>query len=344
MSEGNSKEPMNELEKELAADEAALAKLAGLGPEDKPEEEVIVEDAEEDEPVPKDEPEPKPEVDADKEDKNLTPSVAAFAKERCEKRALAAQKAALEAQLAELRKAPAEQPKKEAVVSEVKKDEVSADPEPNKLDNYEEWLEWKDRQSAKLALEATKIARETADQVKEINDWRESQRKAAEYSNIVSAAVQEFTQIENDYRAKNPDYGNAMEYGRREYGRALKLLNPQLTEKQVEQELDKQMLMFAAEAKARGLNPAEELYDTAIERFGYQPNQGGSQTEVAAKPVAKRPSLSVIQANKKRSASPLSGGGQGGSASITAADLENMTNAEFSRLSAAQLRALEQAS
>jgi hypothetical protein len=102
--------------------------------------------------------------------------------------------------------------------------------------------------------------------------------------------------------------------------------------------------MFASQAHKAGLNPAEEIYSIAIERFGYQPKKADESAGVEkAKPVSSKPNLSVIAANKKRSATGLAGGGQG-SGGLTAADVQNMSNAEFSRLTATQLRELEQAS
>ena len=334
---------LNEIERQMLADEAELKKLMDGGDEGEPveQEEVAEEPIEEEVKEEPEEPAVEPAEPAEEvKDEALSPSAAAFAKERREKRELAAQKAALEAKLSDaLRRA--ESASQSPVRQEEKKSDAKPEvinEEPNKLENYEEWLEWKDQQSEKLAREALAAANE-------VRAWRDEQRQQSEYSTMVSSAVEEFVAIENEYRAKNQEYGDAIEYGRQRYGDALKLLNPALSSAQIEKQIDQQMLMFAAQAKGKGLNPAEELFSMAVERFGYTPSEKTpSKAEAPAVQSVSRPKLSVVQSNKRRSATGLSGGGQGGSASLTAVDLENMTNAEFSKLSPSQLRELEMAS
>ena len=347
---------MNEIEKAIAEEESALAKLANpdAEPEVKEPDATPVDDEADDGDNEGGDggKQDKPVVDADLKDagdkpsgddkpegkeEKLEPSAAAFAKMRRELREAKAKAAALES----ARTAPAAADVKQTVVGDKKAD--PADPEPNKQEQYEAWLEWRDRQlEAKAAGLEAKVAK--------IDGRLEQQDQERAYAGQFQAAVHEFIDIENAYRQENPEYNEAIGHGRMEYLRAAKIMHPDKTTAQIETAIDNQMIQFAAQAAVKGLNPAEELYDLCIERFGYvpkdrriaEPEVKSDNAKAISAPVAKaKPDLAVIQANKKKSASSLNGGGSGGSQTLTPDDLANMTNAEFSNLSPAQLRELE---
>lgn len=347
---------LSELEKSMEEDAKALAALANGGEEESAPEPEAEEPAEEEAEETGDgegegtaKPTDKPATDANTDDgeepkDDVKPDAAAFAKARREKRAKEAENAQLRKELEELRAAKAA-PVQPTVAQPTAKADAIVDAEPNKATDYEAWLEWKDRQ-----IEAKNAALEA--DLGDIKKWRNEQETQTKEQNQFQAAVTEFLDIESKYRQENPDYGNAIGFAVNKYREAAKVMYPDKTEAQITDAIDRQMLQQAAIFAAKGLNPAEELYDLAIERFGYVPKSAVTEEETTeteaqvtqqTRPSPSKPKLAVINANKKKSASPLSGGGQTGSAQLTAEDLENMSNAQFAALTPAQLRELEAA-
>ena len=103
---------------------------------------------------------------------------------------------------------------------------------------------------------------------------------------------------------------------------------PQLNEAQVAQAIDKEIFNLALKCNKEGTNLGEVLYDMAIERFGYE---SGSKP---ANPAVLRPNLRVVANNKKKSASPLAGGGEGAKPRITIEQASDMSPAELMDLDA----------
>ena len=93
------------------------------------------------------------------------------------------------------------------------------------------------------------------------------------------------------------------------------------------------ILQLAADYHAQGLNPAEELYYDAKEKFGFKP----AQKEVAKEPA--RRDLSKVASNRKRNAGTavVSGGSR---PQITKEMAANMSIAEFAQLSEEDKRAI----
>lgn len=207
--------------------------------------------------------------------------------------------------------------------------------EPDKNVNYQAWLEWKLEQNDLTIKEQNKVA-------EDYKIWKADQTKQRETQVAINNAVGEFQGIEESYQKKNPDYLNAMEFARNEYARALKLTNPQMTQQQIDSKIDYDILTFASQKSQAGLNPAEELYDMAIERFGYTRAEAKREVEEWTQKPASKSNLKVVSNNKRRSASPLSGGGRGGDIPVTLENAANgMTMGEFSNLTPDQLMQLE---
>jgi hypothetical protein len=249
------------------------------------------------------------------------------------------EKRELEAKLKQLEAAKPSIPAAEAKIAEkpaeaVKSPEKAAEPDKNV--NYQAWLEWKLSQTDNTIQEQNKL-------IEEYKGWRAETTKERETQTAINNAVQEFQSLEETYQQKNPDYLNAMEFARNKYAEALKITNPQMTAKQIDAKIDYDILAFASQKSAAGLNPAEELYDMAMERFGYQKaaNRQAEIEEEAPRRQAEKPNLKVISNNKRRSASPLSGGGQGGNMPLTPEVAVGMTMGEFSNLSPDELAQLE---
>ena len=97
----------------------------------------------------------------------------------------------------------------------------------------------------------------------------------------------------------------------------------------------------------KGIDPAAAIYDYCIETLGYVPGSvknGAQRTrqqiadeddmedEAPRGTVTRKPNLRIIAQNKRRSATGLSGGGQGGSARLNKQDVANMTLGELANL------------
>lgn len=213
--------------------------------------------------------------------------------------------------------------------------------QPDKHTNYQEWLEWKLAQADSTIAEQAKFT-------KELGEWRTKQETTEREQAAIRADVEAFSTIEQRYIEKNSDYTTATDFARETYFKALKLAQPQATDSQINWAIDNEILSYARKWAAAGLDPAEEFYSMAQERFGYTPKaeESGAQHEQEQdKPplrrMAEKPNLKVIANNKRRSASPLSGGGQGGAFPLTPEVAGDMSVGEFSRLTPAELADLE---
>lgn len=173
--------------------------------------------------------------------------------------------------------------------------------------------------------------------------WREEQTASTAHSqeqqrvsSLIEAGKQEIETLQADYRKINPDYDNALNHAKAEYSRAIKTLMPQMTEVQIKQAIDKEIFNMALKCHRDGTNLGEVLYDTAIERFGYEGTVAESKT-----PAANRPNLRVVANNKKKSASPLEGGGQGAKPRVSLEEAANMSPAELMELDAGDWESLQ---
>ena len=251
---------------------------------------------------------------------------AAWAKLRREKRELEAQ----------LRAAKGEPKPVDPAKPAVKDGKPAEDAEPDRAKEPEKWRDWKDRQRDA--------------EIEELRKFREEQTRQQEEKQVFTQAITEFNEIRDDYIKKNPDYVNAFTHGYDAYAKAIKMMRPDLTGQQIVQMVDREMLKFAGTCVAKGLNPAEELYDMAIERFGYVPNAKKSVEEVEepeaeeveeAPREAPRPKLKKIAETRKRSASPLMGGGQGGKGPLTKEAAANMSLGDMMNLDPSDWAELE---
>ncbi|MDP9195207.1 MAG: hypothetical protein M3O22_00285 [Pseudomonadota bacterium] len=244
----------------------------------------------------------KPEAEDKTEDR---PDNAAFARLRREK-------SALERRLAEIEAAKAA-PTPQGPVAVKPADSV-----PDKAADPAAYAQWEFRQTQQRVEE---VAQKQA-----LRDQQEQQAR------LYQSAVQEFTGYEGEFKKNAQDYEAVARHLRQRLGDSLHALYPNAADNQVEAAVDQQILRFASEYARQGLNPVEELYHITKEKYGYR------STEPEKK---KGPDLATIEKNKKRSASPLSAGGQSSGARLTAEAAASMSLAEFSRLTPSQLAELE---
>ena len=288
--------------------EEAESKLKELNnPEQKPdevEEDIEEEEVEEeaDELADEDDKDDVEEVTKEElEEKEQKPDASAYARMRREKRELEERIRALE---------EAKEPKKEV---------VNTDPEPSKQEDYEQWLEWKDRQIEK--------------KVSEIEAWKNTQEQSTQQKQLWEGAIKEFQHFENEFQKKTPDYEDASEFMKKRLYDSISLTNDDLSPAQVNQKITDYILKTASKAAADGYNPAETLYRLSKDKFGFV--KESPQEKVA------KPDLRKIDANRKKSASPLQSGGKSGSVSISKESIADMSMAEFAKLTPSQLRELE---
>ena len=296
-----------------------LEKEEGIEPEQKEEtpEEVEEEPKEEAVEEPKEENAPKEEEKEEKKQDedltNLTPSGEAFARMRRENKALMDRLRALE------------EAKKEPV-----KQEVSEDKEPNKEENYEAWLEWRQRDLDRKTQEINAT-------VSDLTKWRKEQEERKAIEHLTSAAKEELGVYERTFKSKAPDYDDAVTHGRAILKTAFLVTNPSADEKTVDKAVDRTIMQFASNAVNAGYDPAQAIYAYCSQRLGYKKAEPTQETKVEKKTPLKR-----IEANKARSASALAAGGGGGGPALSADAVATMSLGEFSHLTPAQLQEIEE--
>lgn len=149
-----------------------------------------------------------------------------------------------------------------------------------------------------------------------------------ESKQLEQAAIDEFNGYEADFQKDTPDYAQASDHMIRSMGAAVRALYPNATNAQISTFIKGQVLHIAGQAAQKGLNPAETLYRLSMERYGYKK---GAATP-APKPGDAKDRLEKSAAVRKRTASPLAGGGQQSNPGATIEEAAKMNLADFSRL------------
>ena len=160
-----------------------------------------------------------------------------------------------------------------------------------------------------------------------------------QYSNLLNQATQELAAIEDDFVQEVPDYNKATEHMQASMEDAVLKANPGATRLQAKQYVNQQVFKMACQYSGMGVNPAEALYNIAMERYGYKPEV--QNQDVTKENLDKQAqNLRKIQKNKRRSASSLQGGGQNSSTSVTSEEAAALTMADFAKLSEAEINQL----
>lgn len=172
----------------------------------------------------------------------------------------------------------------------------------------------------------------------------EQRNENERHTTMINAAKQEIEGIKESYRKTNPDFDNAFNHGKTAYVAAVKALMPKYTESQINQLFETEVLNLGLKAAREGTNLGDVLYDMAIDRFGYQPQDGGASPARAPANGARhpaKPNLRIVNANQRRAASPLDTGARGSGSRITLEQAANMTPGELMALSAEDIAYLE---
>ncbi len=202
-----------------------------------------------------------------------------------------------------------------------------------KQESFDEWLRNNPKPDKEKDLAGYLVWNAEKTERKEAHDdvQNATTREQQKIESLIGGAQAEIEEIQNEYKKTNPDYENAINHAKAEYSKAIKTLMPQLSEKQVKQAIDKEILNMALKCNREGTNLGEVLYDTAIERFGYDPDNAGAKPSQES---VQRPNLRVVANNKRKSASSLGGGGEGAKGRITLEQLADMTPNEQLNLDA----------
>jgi len=176
-----------------------------------------------------------------------------------------------------------------------------------------------------------------AETVEQRLDRMENEKAAQD---LRTQAIDEFNSIETEYSKANPDYEAASQHVIRSMYGGVKAAYPHLTDKQALGFVQNRILQIASDAANRGLNPVEYLHQMAFDNYGFDPSKAAQNG--APKKTGKADNLKKIDQNRKRSASPLAGGGQAASSNVSIKEAEDMDLATFGQMSETEIDALIQ--
>lgn len=160
----------------------------------------------------------------------------------------------------------------------------------------------------------------------------EEERAEKATKSTIEAAKEEFNAYEEAFKPKAPDYEDARTYLVQNIAASLRILNPAITQKDLIEGVQHQLLVRGRNAVLAGANPAELIYQEA-KQIGFQ---APTKETVKEKPS----NLSAVNENKKRSAG-MAGNSTGENATPTPETILKMSNAEISRMTESDWAALE---
>jgi hypothetical protein len=181
---------------------------------------------------------------------------------------------------------------------EVREEEKIPDPNEDPI----AYLAWENR---KLKEEVGKVSKWTEEQ--------ESKRKQEEF---YQAQVRGFNIAEEQFKKTTSDYDDVSAHMVAEMRKGFRAIHPFATDQQIDSAVASKILEMAEQAAQAGYQPAGYLYNMSKERYGYKPKE-------QERPVARKPDLSVVDKNKKKSANGLSG--TGSKSALTIEQLEKMS-------------------
>ncbi len=166
----------------------------------------------------------------------------------------------------------------------------------------------------------------TEKDLQDIKAWKEQQETENRNKIIISGAIQEFTQHENAFKQSVSDYDPVAEHLKGRISDSIRMLNPYLSEGDVNAATTKEILRRASIADRDGINPAKALYEQG-KASGYVPAQDNEP---------EKSNLSIIANNKKKSTNMLGTGGSG-KPEKTLQSVANAPQSELQKLSPEEL-------
>lgn len=200
-------------------------------------------------------------------------------------------------------------------------------PEPDKMENYEGWLEWRNE---KLEYQLSNLEGKFEQVAQKI----EQEEAANRQRQLYEGAAKEIAQFENEYKKVVTDYDSVTQNAYNNLLTAYQTIG--FGREEAAAKIAQQVLDISAAAYRKGINPAEAIYDFCLERFGRPQAQAKPDVE-APKPS----NLKKIEETKRRSVSGIAAGGQTSSPQITIESAAEMSLGEFAKLDASTLRRLE---
>jgi len=191
------------------------------------------------------------------------------------------------------------------------------DAEPDVKKDPVAWLEWNDRQNKS--------------EIAQLKESIQKEQKAKQEAEIIEQAKLEFTTYESQFAPTVKDYEDVAQFMFRRVAESLAVVNPSLSQQDLVDATQRHILQLAANYHAQGLNPAEELYFDAKDKFGYKAK------EEAPKEVKR--DLTKVANNRRRNAGMASVTG-GSQPQVTKEMAAKMSIAEFAQLSQEDLKAI----
>lgn len=199
--------------------------------------------------------------------------------------------------------------------------QTQSDPEPNKSDDPQSWTEWKIRKSE-----------ERADQLEKALTMTVREQQVRKLRTDAEVEVEGYMQ---QTRQQYPDADDARQYYANIVGASLKIMNPNITNVQLNQMVRDKLMLRASELLNEGhRNPIQAMYEES-KALGYKPRSKEAAVEVQAEI---KPDLSKVAANRARNAGTAGANGSAERGEVTLKSASEMTNAEFAKLSVEQKR------
>ena len=171
-----------------------------------------------------------------------------------------------------------------------------------------------------------KIEQEQSVKEQQTEQEQQAQAQQEQFQTMMRTVASQVAEFEESH----PDYSQAFQFlmdKRIEEYRAIGITSPQ----EIQMEFDREAIALSANALQRGVNPGQAVYDLAKSR-GYTKSEGLDGVE---DPVAKTTlEESMERLEKGASASKTLTGGSGGKpeGSLSVAEIEKMSDAEFDKL------------
>lgn len=153
--------------------------------------------------------------------------------------------------------------------------------------------------------------------------------KQLQFQMTLNSAKQELSGMESEFAKANNDYYDVVNHAFEREVTKQKYLNPDLSEQAIRAQLETEKVQLAARFAQSGQNPVDAMYNYMVSVYG-KPQKQEPQAE-----KQKVDTFEAIKKNKAKSATPLAAGGRGSSGNaLTKEAAQNMSLAEFARLSA----------
>lgn len=198
---------------------------------------------------------------------------------------------ALTSQIEELKKQPQLSDEDRETLKELKAQRAAAK-EPKPPDFLEDPKGYIDAQ-----------AKQTQDALKQLKEGEAKRTEAEQQQQQVQQIVTTTLAKESEFVKTTPDYGDALNHLRNVRGQQLKMLYPQATDQQIQQQIGREELTAAAQILQVGGNPAEFAYNYA-KTMGYAPKAQPATNGIAAAAAA-----ATDQKPDKDAVRTLGGGG-----------------------------------